>query len=300
MRTTIAGFVCVAFFSVLLQGAQAQVANLESPVADTKLTTSGDLLRGFSDDELQTMRRKIPEQAEPELGAARPRLVTVSGAVFEDRNENGTRDDGERGLADVSVSDGERVVRTKKDGSFQFQIRFDENPHHRFVVVTRPTGFRPTQAFFERIPVDEARVEYEVDFGLVRDPASAMREFWFMTASDSQFTNIEQMIPTAKDYAQVTSAPEIPRFGKPAFLATAGDLTMNGSQYEWTWPTSSAGSRRSRFMRASVWARWQLPRPALHGQLRAADRAAVLLVGLRRRALHPACVRDRLPSHAGS
>ena len=205
----------------------------EAPVEDTELKSTGDLLRGFDDAELQALRKQIPQRPEPELGVARPRLVIVSGMVFEDRNGNGTRDADEPGLPGVSVSDGERVLRTGDDGGFRFQLRFDENPHHRFVVVTRSTGFRPTRRFFERIPFDEPRVDYSVDFGLVRDPASAKREFWFMTASDSQFTNIEQMIPTAKDYAQVTSAPAMPRLGKPAFLATAGDLTMNGSQYEW-------------------------------------------------------------------
>ena len=216
-----------------LRMAHGQSASPQTPVADTELESTGDLLRGFNDAELNALRKKIPQRAEPELGVARPRLAIVSGSVFEDRNGNGTRDAGESGLAEVSVSDGERVLRTGDDGGFRFQIRFDENPHHRFVMVTRPTGFRPTHEFFHRIPFDEPRVEYSVDFGLVRDTASAKREFWFMTASDSQFTNIEQMIPTAKDYAQVTSAPAIAGLGKPAFLATAGDLTMNGSQFEW-------------------------------------------------------------------
>ena len=234
MRSVIvACFMCVVFLLELSGGPYAQNGVQETPVADMELITTEDLLRGFNDDELNTLRKRIPHRAEPQLGVARPRLATVFGTVFEDLNGNGTRDESERGLADVSVTDGERVQRTDDNGGFRFQIRFDENPHHRFVVVTRPTGFRPTGAFFKRIPFDEPRNEYSVDFGLGRDPASASREFWFMTASDSQFTTIQQMIPTAKDYAQVTSAPAISGLGKPAFLATAGDLTMNGTQYEW-------------------------------------------------------------------
>ena len=232
LRTTIL-LTALTFASDMPQAVQAQNVDEETPVDDSVLKTTGDLLRGFNDLELSTFRKKIPQRAEPELGAARPRLAVVLGTVFEDRNGNGARDDGEPGMSGVSVSDGERVIQTGKDGGFRFQIRFDENPHHRFVMVTRPTGFRPTRKFFARIPFDEPRASYTVDFGLESDPASAKREFWFMTASDSQFTNIEQMIPTAKDYAQVTSAPAIRGLGKPAFLATAGDLTMNGSQYEW-------------------------------------------------------------------
>ncbi|MAG94994.1 MAG: hypothetical protein CMJ48_14805, partial [Planctomycetaceae bacterium] len=222
-----------ALTALFTNAVHGQGRSIEGPVADTELKSTGDLLRGFDDAELTELRKVIPQRPELKLREASPRLAQVSGSVFEDRNGNGTRDAGEPGLADVSVTDGERVLRTDNDGGFRFQIRFDENPHHRFVVVTRPTGFRPTRGFFTRIPFDESRGEYSVDFGLVRDPASAKREFWFMTASDSQFTNIEQMIPIAKDYAQVTSAPAIPRLGKPAFLVTAGDLTMNGTQYEW-------------------------------------------------------------------
>ncbi len=76
--------------------------------------------------------------------------------------------------------------------------------------------------------MDEARRDYSADFGFARDPVCANREFWFVTASDSQFTTVEEMIPIAKDYAQISSAP-----GRPAFMMTAGDLTMSGSEYQW-------------------------------------------------------------------
>ena len=197
-------------------------------IPDTDLRTTPDLLRGFSEAELQAARRQIPQRPEPKLGTARPRLVTARGTVFEDLDADGQQDPGEAGIPGIVVSDGERLHRTNADGSFQFQIRIDENPHHRFVVVTRPNGFRPTTAFFQRIPFDRSETSYKVAFGMVRDAASAKRKFWFISASDSQFTRITEMIPTAKDFAQVTSAP-----GNPAFLATAGDLTMNGSQFEW-------------------------------------------------------------------
>jgi outer membrane protein assembly factor BamB len=229
----ILAFLQVALTDQFTVAVHGQSQSTRDPVTDTKLNSTGDLLRGFDDAELTRLRKMIPEKAELKLREAWPRLAQVSGSVFEDHNGNGTRDVGESGLAGVSVTDGERVLQTDSDGGFRFQIRFDENPHHRFVAVTRPTGFRPTHGFFTRIPFDEPGVEYSVDFGLARDPASAKRDFWFMTASDSQFTNVEQMIPIAKDYAQVTSSPAIPRLGRPAFLVTAGDLTMNGTQYEW-------------------------------------------------------------------
>ncbi|NQT11915.1 MAG: PQQ-binding-like beta-propeller repeat protein [Planctomycetes bacterium] len=197
-------------------------------IEDSDLRTITDLLRGFSDVELNEARKAIPRRPDPSPGAARPRLVTVSGNVYQDRNANGTRQSDEPGLADVVVTDGEHVVRTPPDGGYRLRIRIGQDAHHRFVVLTRPTGYRPTGEFSLRIPSDDGRTDYSLDFGLAPDAASASREFWFVTASDSQFTTIEQMIPTAKDYAQITSAP-----GQPAFMTTAGDLTMSGSPFEW-------------------------------------------------------------------
>ena len=161
----------------------------QDTIDDSDLRTTTDLLRGFSDKELAEAMKAIPPRREPPLGLPRPRLVTVAGHVYEDRNVNGKRDSDEPVLPDVIVTDGEKVLRTPRDGGYRFGIRMDENPHYRFVVVTRPTGHKPTGKFFLRIPFDEDRTDYSVDFGFARDAASAKRDFWFMTASDSQFTN---------------------------------------------------------------------------------------------------------------
>ena len=97
----------------------------------------------------------------------------------------------------MTVTDGRRIVRTSPDGSYEVSIQIDQEPHHRFVVVTCPSGYRPSGRFFLRVAFDAPRTDYTHDFGLVADAASANREFSFVTASDSQFTTIEQMIPTA-------------------------------------------------------------------------------------------------------
>jgi outer membrane protein assembly factor BamB len=200
----------------------------QDPIDDSDLCTTTDLLRGFSDAELDAAKKAIPRRPEPSPGVARPRVVTVTGYVYQDQNANGTREPEEPGLADVTVTDGQYVLRTSRDGTYRFRIQTGQELHHRFVVVTRPSGYRPTGRFFLRIPFDEERTEYSLDFGFAPDAASANREFSFVTASDSQFTTIEQMIRIAKDYAQITSAPN-----RPAFMATAGDLTISGSHFEW-------------------------------------------------------------------
>jgi hypothetical protein len=133
-------------------------------IPDTDLRTTSDLLRGFNDAELEEFAKQIPRRPEPELRQARPRLVTATGSVYEDRNANGKRDAGEPGLPGVVVSDGEKVIRTSVTGEYRFAIRVDQNPHHRFIVVTRPNGYRPTAAFFHWIPFDQSGTKYAVIF----------------------------------------------------------------------------------------------------------------------------------------
>jgi len=217
-----------ALHFLLMFEADAADQKPQGPVKDTDLRSIEDLLRGYNQEELDAARKNIPKRPEPPLATTQPREVLVKGWVYEDKNGNGKREADEAGLPYIMVSDGDRVTRTAKDGSYEFIIQLLDEPHHRFVCATRSTGFKPTTDFFGRIRFDEKQTRYEFDFGFVKDAKSAAREFWFMAASDSQFTAIEQMIPTAKDYAQLTAAP-----GGPAFLTTAGDLTMNGTHFEW-------------------------------------------------------------------
>ncbi|MCP4816601.1 MAG: PQQ-binding-like beta-propeller repeat protein [Planctomycetaceae bacterium] len=208
---------------------QAQSQNVPGPVLnEPPLTTTTDLLRGFSSEELAKVQKLIPQRPEPPLAEAVPRIATIQGKAFLDTNGNGKQEANEKGLANITVSDCQRLEQTGSNGEFSFVLRFDDKPHHRFITLTRPNGYRLTGSFYVRIPYDENRAEYSISFGLQADPKSAKKEFWFISSSDSQFTAHHQMLPTAKDYAQITSAP-----GGPAFLVTAGDLTMNGSQFEW-------------------------------------------------------------------
>lgn len=199
-----------------------------APVEPAAGVTANDFLRGYTNAELDAAKAAVPKRDEPALAAPNPRAVTATGRVFVDANANRVCDAGERGLPGVLVSDGERTARTGPDGRYAFSLRVEDEAHHRFVFATRPTGYRPTSAWFLRIPFAADPTAYQADFGFVEDAASARRDFWFLVVSDSQFTRVGQMIPTAKDYAQFTAAP-----GKPAFLVTVGDLTMSGTQHEW-------------------------------------------------------------------
>jgi outer membrane protein assembly factor BamB len=156
------------------------------------------------------------------------RRVAVNGTVFLDADRDGRFDEGERTVPDVVVSDGEEVTRSDAQGRFSFAFRMDGEAHHRFVFITRPTGYDTTNAFFHRIPFDEDVTGYTTAFGIAEHPPSRRDRFWFITQSDTQVSDVRQMIPLAKDYAQMTDGPE-----KPAFLVTAGDLTSQGTHAEW-------------------------------------------------------------------
>ncbi|MCH8524259.1 MAG: calcineurin-like phosphoesterase family protein [Balneolales bacterium] len=77
--------------------------------------------------------------------AAQTENVTVSGVVFDDRNQNGVRDAGEPGVAGVLVSNGLSFVRTGSDGSYTIELI----PNHDLTIV-QPSGWR--------VPTDERMV----------------------------------------------------------------------------------------------------------------------------------------------
>lgn len=70
-----------------------------------------------------------------------------TGRVFEDKNNNGVFDKGERPLKGVSVSDGLNVVQTSADGTFILPGHDKE----RFVFITTPSGYRTDNKHYRRI-----------------------------------------------------------------------------------------------------------------------------------------------------
>ncbi|GAA2005138.1 calcineurin-like phosphoesterase family protein [Brevibacterium samyangense] len=70
---------------------------------------------------------------------------TVSGTVFEDRNENSKQDRREKGIEGVTVSNGRDVVTTDGDGAYELPAY-----ENMSVFVTQPAGYQ--------VPVDESNV----------------------------------------------------------------------------------------------------------------------------------------------
>lgn len=70
---------------------------------------------------------------------------TFGGVVYVDKNHNGTRDAGEKGIPDVCVSNGVQVVETDSDGAYTLPVR-----DQMVVFVVKPAGYE--------VPVDDNNI----------------------------------------------------------------------------------------------------------------------------------------------
>ena len=87
---------------------------------------------------------------------------TVIGIVFEDKNENSLLDQGEKGLPNISVSNGTQVVQTDKKGRYELPIDDDD-----IIFVIKPRDDRPPvdslnlpQFFYLHKPNGSPELEY--------------------------------------------------------------------------------------------------------------------------------------------
>ncbi|MGI9629030.1 MAG: metallophosphoesterase [Longimicrobiales bacterium] len=130
----------------------------------------------------------------------------VVGLVFEDRNANGRRDDGEPGLGGISVSDQVSVVTTDDSGRFDIAAE-----GYGLVFVSQPDGYWVNGPFWR------AAETTNVEFGLTAVPS--VSSFTFVHASD---THIDE-----------NSAPRVRRMREmvdslaPAFVIITGDLVRD-------------------------------------------------------------------------
>ncbi|MEQ4210119.1 PQQ-binding-like beta-propeller repeat protein [Actinopolymorpha sp. B9G3] len=120
--------------------------------------------------------------------AVAPGKALVWGHVFADANHNDTLDPGERGIADVAVSDGLTIAVTGADGRYELEV----DPARRstgLVFVSVPSGWAaPPDAgmiptFYRQVTLAVGG-EHRVDFALRRDPAADDRDYRFLAVSD--------------------------------------------------------------------------------------------------------------------
>lgn len=144
----------------------------------------------------------------------------ISGLVFLDANGNGRYDEGERGVAEVPVSDGVSFVRTGPDGRYTIDAQVDSllQPGAKAILtVSFPTGTWPTAGWFRRI--DGEKDLKKVNFGLRKDIQKL--PFLFIHATDAH-------VPRGGKNRFITFRKEMKLLAdKVAFCIMTGDNVDN-------------------------------------------------------------------------
>ena len=130
-------------------------------------------------------------------------------------------------MAGVAVSNGEHMVRTGPDGSYQLPV---EPGGHAFVWMATPDGFRPAGTFFRAVSDPGPAV----DFDLVAAPERSRRSFRLAHITDLHLC-LDRQYPgwelTSAACLEKTLAGLV-REAKPDLIVAGGDLTNHGSLEE--------------------------------------------------------------------
>lgn len=130
-------------------------------------------------------------------------------------------------MAGVAVSNGEHVVRTGRDGSYQLPV---EPGGHAFAWVVTPDGFRPVESFYRAV----ADPDQALDFDLVPAPERLRRSFRL-----AHITDLHLIVDRRYPGWELTSATclekslaDLAREAEPDLIVAGGDLTNHGSLEE--------------------------------------------------------------------
>ncbi len=138
----------------------------------------------------------------------------IAGTVYLDSNGNGTRDNGEQGLAGVRVTDGVTFVTTDGNGHYTIDIGADEMfPFHeaQCVYPSWPSGLWPSsERWWARI--SDIKDTQHVDFGMKRVPTD--EEFSFAAFGDEH---------SNKGHSYLRLAEEINALPRVRFVVVLGD-----------------------------------------------------------------------------
>ncbi len=153
--------------------------------------------------------------------------ATVSGTAFVDVNANGRLDDGEKGLPNVMVSDGVKIVRTGADGKYKVDVDVDRRLTD-IVFISKPAGYTlpnddaMTPRFYRTFGQLTAGASATADFALVEDPKSLNSSFTFANVADPH-VNVDMQ----RQFAEINATAQ-----DLAFVQVSGDLTNNATDAE--------------------------------------------------------------------
>lgn len=139
-------------------------------------------------------------------------LSAHTGRVFEDKNNNGLWDKGEKALKGVKVSDGLNVTVTAADGTFSLP----GHDREKFIFITTPSGYKTCNRHYRRI--EEGKNSY--DFALTPYNAGIRKggAHRFIHISDTEIFNTtdhEDWVKNIRAYANNEQA---------AFIIHTGDI----------------------------------------------------------------------------
>ncbi|MDM7999381.1 MAG: metallophosphoesterase [Dehalococcoidia bacterium] len=133
----------------------------------------------------------------------------ISGTVFDDANANGIRDEGEKGVKGVLVSNGTYCRSTNSSGEYNLPAEGS------FIFMTTPRDYTPTRGWYAAISSGNA------DFGLKHTPEKDSSDFTFV-----QITDIHVDEDVAGAVAELVG--ELNNMA-PAFVLSTGDLIAEGN-----------------------------------------------------------------------
>ncbi|MFA5857874.1 MAG: PQQ-binding-like beta-propeller repeat protein [Elusimicrobiota bacterium] len=160
-----------------------------------------------------------PEDVSSTITAAvQPVSITVSGAVFIDKNGNNVMDPGENGIEGIQITDGVSIILTGKDGTYKIVADYIKSP---FVYATQPNGYRFAGKFYTYITTVTAVMTS--NFGIVPVEGSTSPDHTFVHITDIHIGR--GGLGTVYDNAVKEINGLTP---KPAFITATGDLVNAG------------------------------------------------------------------------
>ncbi len=136
----------------------------------------------------------------------------IRGVVFLDLNENGRKEKGEKGIANIQVSNGLDIALTDSQGYFEL------NKEGQFIFITLPDDFSMTTSWY-RIISDK-----NMSFGLKENEDADREHFTFIHFTDPHTTldeNYNQIIKNAVDEMNNID---------PDFVIVTGDIISEGDK----------------------------------------------------------------------
>jgi predicted phosphodiesterase len=115
----------------------------------------------------------------PVISKAQQTTQVISGYVFDDRNQNGIKENGENGISGIAVSDLVNVVVTDQNGHFQLA----RTPGFEIIFVSVSDAYRSVGLFWKPVP---SLANDPVDFGLTKQ--TIPDSFRFIQASDTHIS----------------------------------------------------------------------------------------------------------------